>query len=99
MIDKLGLSSYFEPLYKHITLSTEVGVRKPDQRIFRAVIDSIEKDLPFESVLFITENVSHINAARQLGLKAIHYKGPGQNISEVDKLIDLILLIEDFLSN
>src|SRR5215211_3072990 len=36
IIDKLGISSYFEPLYKHITLSTEIGIRKPDQKIFQA---------------------------------------------------------------
>ena len=36
ILHKLGISSYFEPLYKHVTLSAEVGVRKPDKRIFLA---------------------------------------------------------------
>ena len=55
LIEKLGISQFFQPYYKHITLSTEVGVRKPDKKIFRFAIDSIEKDLPFENVLFITK--------------------------------------------
>jgi FMN phosphatase YigB (HAD superfamily) len=95
---KLGISSFLEPFHKHVTLSTEVGVRKPDERIFRAAIDSIEKDLSFENVLFITEDPSHVFAARQLGMKAIHYKGPGQNTGDVNQLIDLIPIIQSFLN-
>ena len=93
----LGISPYFEPLYKHVTLSTEVGVRKPDKKIFRAAVDGIEKDLPFENVLFITEDPNHISAARQLGIKGIHYKGPGQNTGDVDQLLDIVPLIQNFL--
>lgn len=96
-LDKLGIRSFFEPLYKYITLSTEVGVRKPDKKIFRVAIDSIENGLSFENVLFITEDPGHITAARQLGMKAIHFKGPGQSSGDVDQLIDLIPLIRDFL--
>lgn len=98
LIEKLGISQFFQPYYKHITLSTEVGVRKPDKKIFRFAIDSIEKDLPFENVLFITENPIHINAARQLNIRAIHYKGPGQNTGEVNNLLDLIPLVQSFLN-
>jgi FMN phosphatase YigB (HAD superfamily) len=97
MLDNLGIRSYFEPLYKYVTLSTEVGVKKPDMKIFRAAVDSIEKDLSFESVLFITEDHSHITAARQLGMNAIHFKGPGQSTGDVDQLKDLVPLIKAFL--
>jgi hypothetical protein len=98
-LHKLGITSFFEPLYKHVTLSTEVGVRKPDKKIFRAAIDSFEKDLSFENVLFITEDSSHVAVARQLGMNAIHFKGPEQSAGEVDKLIDLIPLIQKFLTD
>jgi beta-phosphoglucomutase-like phosphatase (HAD superfamily) len=98
ILNKLGIISYFEPVYKYVTLSTEVGVRKPDERIFRTAIDTIEKDLPFENVLFITENPFHISAARELGMKAIHFKGPGQSTGDTDRLIDLVPLIQSFMS-
>ncbi|HEY7080761.1 MAG TPA: hypothetical protein VH500_13740 [Nitrososphaeraceae archaeon] len=98
ILQKLGIASFFEPLYKHVTLSTEVGVRKPDKKIFRAAIDSFEKDLSFENVLFITEDSGHVAVARQFGMNAIHFKGPEQSAGEVDKLIDLVPLIQKFLS-
>jgi FMN phosphatase YigB (HAD superfamily) len=97
ILQKLGIASFFDPLYKHVTLSTEVGVRKPDKKIFRAAVDSFEKDLSFENVLFITEDSSHVSVARQLGLNAIHFKGPEQSAGDVNTLIDLIPLIEKFL--
>ena len=97
-LQRLGISSYFEPLFKHVTLSTEIGVRKPDKRIFRAAIDYIEKDLPFENVLFITENPIHVDKVRQIGMKTVHFKGPGQNTGDIDRLIDLIPLVRDFLA-
>jgi FMN phosphatase YigB (HAD superfamily) len=97
ILENLGIRSFFEPLYKHVTLSTEVGAKKPDIRIFRAAIDSLENGLSFKNVLFITEDPGHIAAARQLGINAIHFKGPGQSTGDVDKLIDLLPRIRDFL--
>lgn len=97
ILENLGIRSFFEPLYKYVTLYTEVGVRKPDKKIFRAAVDSIENGLSFENVLFITEDPNHIAAARQLGMNAIHFKGPGQSTGDVDKLIDLLPRIKDFL--
>ena len=38
MLDNLGIRSFFEPLYSYVTLLTEVGVRKPDKKIFRAAV-------------------------------------------------------------
>ena len=60
VLEKLGIQSYFQPLSQRVTLSTEVGVRKPDEKIFRNAIDKIQKDLPFHHVLFITENLDHV---------------------------------------
>ena len=50
ILEKLGIQPYFQPLSKMVTLSTEVGVRKPDQIIFRNAIDKIQRDLPFHHV-------------------------------------------------
>ncbi|MGB5090942.1 MAG: hypothetical protein WBN72_08375 [Nitrososphaeraceae archaeon] len=97
-LEDLGISEFFQPLYKHVTLSTEVGVRKPAQEFFRFAIDSIEKDLSFEQVLFITENVNHIISARQLGMKGIHVKGTGQNMGDVENLLDIIPLVQAFIN-
>lgn len=97
ILDTLGIRSFFEPVADRVTLSTEVGVFKPDERIFRAVIKKIDEDLSLQNVVFITENRSHVEAARDLGMTAIHFKGPGQNAGDVDRLVDLIPIIQEFL--
>jgi hypothetical protein len=93
-----GLDVFFKPLAKRVTLSTEVGVFKPDQRIFRAALDRLEPGLPFHHALFVTERLDHIQAARALGMMAIHFKGPGQLVGEVDRLADLLPLLERMLT-
>ena len=98
ILEKLGIQPYFQPLSQMVTLSTEVGVRKPDKIIFRNAIDKIQRDLPFHHVLFITENFDHVAAARKLGMTAIHFKGPGQNSGEVSKLVDFIPVIRRLLT-
>src|SRR4051812_37263533 len=39
ILDRLGIRSFFEPVEERVTLSSEVGVFKPDEKIFRAAIE------------------------------------------------------------
>ena len=94
ILDQLGISRFFRPLSRRVTLSSEVGVRKPDQKIFNTAIKKIDKRLGFQDAIFITENLPHIVAARHLGMTAIHFKGPTQATGEVDQLLELIPLIK-----
>ena len=94
ILDGLGLRSFFEPLADRVTLSSEVGVFKPDEKIFRAVIEKIDEGLRFGDVVFITENRRHVIEARRLGMRAIHFQGPGQNTGDVDRLVDVIPLVQ-----
>lgn len=98
-LHKSGLDTFFQPLDKRVTLSTEVGVFKPDPLIFRTALDRLQTGLPFRHALFVTERLEHIQAARELGLMAIHFKGPGQVIGEVDRLADLLPLLKRMLSS
>ena len=93
-----SLDVFFQPLAKRVTLSTDVGVYKPDRRIFRAALDRLDPGLPFHHALFVTERLEHIQAARELGMMAIHFKGPGQVTGEVDKLVDLLPLFQRMLA-
>jgi HAD superfamily hydrolase (TIGR01509 family) len=96
-LEKLGIQSYFQPLSQKVTLSTEVGVRKPDKKIFRTAIDKIYRNLPFHHVIFIADSLVHVTAARELGMTAIHFQGPGQSTGEVSKLEDLIPILRRLL--
>jgi FMN phosphatase YigB (HAD superfamily) len=97
ILDGLGLRSFFEPLADRVTLSSEVGVFKPDEKIFRAVIEKIDEGLRFGDVVFITENRRHVIEARRLGMRAIHFQGPGQNTGDVDRLVEVIPLVQKFV--
>jgi hypothetical protein len=97
LLDDLGIRSFFEPVDARVTLSTTVGVFKPDRRIFEAVIAHSGLELTFSDIFFITENLEHVEAARRLGMRAVHFRGPGQTTGEVDELLDVTRLIEEFL--
>ena len=92
----LSIQSFFKPLTQRVTLSTEVGAAKPSRKIFEAVIDKIGGGASFQNTLFITENKSHVDAARALGIRAIHFKGPGEASGDINRLVDLIPLVRDF---
>jgi hypothetical protein len=98
ILDQLGIRSFFEPVARWVTLSSEVGVVKPDESVFRAAVAKADPDLGFSDVLFVTENRAHVLAARRLGLAAVHVRGPGQPDGEVDALPDLLPIVRDLVS-
>lgn len=94
ILEKTGLAPHFTPFEQRVTLSTAVGVYKPDRKIFDAALKKLGNEAHFHHTLFITENEEHVAGARRLGMMAIHFKGPGEEKGEIDKLIDLIPIIE-----
>jgi len=97
ILEGLSIRSFFEPVADRVTLSSEVGVSKPDEKIFRAVIEKINEGLCFRDVVFITEDREHVIETRRLGMSAIHFEGPGQNAGDVDWLVDVIPLVQELL--
>jgi hypothetical protein len=96
ILDKLGIRTFFEPVAKHVTLSPEVGVNKPDPAI-RAALDRLSPGLPFSDSMFVTEKKAHVLKARLLGMRAVHFKGPGEVTGDIEKLTDLIPRVQAFL--
>jgi FMN phosphatase YigB (HAD superfamily) len=76
-LQQSGLDVFFQPANKRVTLSTDVGVSKPDPLIFKTALERLAPGLPFHHAVFVTERFEHIKAARELGLMAVHFKGPG----------------------
>lgn len=94
LLDDLGIRQFFEPVAERVTLSTEVGAFKPDVAVFRAAAAKVDPPLDFDQVLFVTENRGHVIAARQLGLMAVHVRGPGQAQGEVETLAGLVPVVQ-----
>jgi FMN phosphatase YigB (HAD superfamily) len=97
ILDGLGIRPFFEPVDDRVTLSTDVGVFKPDPRIFRAALDRLAPGLEFADALFVTENKGHVLKARELGMRAAHFKVPGQSTGDIDDLADLVPLVQAHL--
>ncbi len=51
-----------------------MGCRKPELRAWQMVLD--ENGLKPEHTLFIDDTLSNVEAARQLGIQAIHLQAP-----------------------
>lgn len=62
----IDLSGHFQKLY----YSYEVGMRKPDERIFRHVL--VEQGFDPTETLFIDDSLQHIEPARKVGLNTYH---------------------------
>lgn len=100
LLGRLGIRAFFEPLARWITLSSEVGVRKPAPATFRRAMRKAGADLGFGDVMFITENEGHVRRARELGMRAVQVPGPGGPAAGADitGLEELIGVVEQFVS-
>jgi len=69
LLNNLQLPS-LEPFFETLYLSYEVGLRKPDLRIFEYVLQ--DAGLTPERTLFIDDSIQHIQAASELGILTKH---------------------------
>ena len=65
--ERFGFLAWFEG----IVVSGEVGVNKPDPRIFRHLVDQFE--IEPTAALFIDDSSENVDAARTLGFRAIQF--------------------------
>lgn len=69
----------FMSLFKDIVLSGEVGLLKPDRRIFEILIERTGR--PAGECLFIDDAPANVQAAQQLGMQAIQFVGSQELVS------------------
>lgn len=63
-----------EDLFETVFLSYEMGLMKPDTRIYEKVLD--KAGLKAEETLFLDDNADNIRGAAQLGIQTIHVQKP-----------------------
>jgi FMN phosphatase YigB (HAD superfamily) len=59
-------------LFEAWTLSYEVGLRKPDEKIYRAAL--LRSGVVPSRSVFIDDNRENVEAAEKVGMKGVHYK-------------------------
>lgn len=67
--------------FAEIVVSGEVGLAKPDPRIFRLLLDRIGRAAG--ECLFIDDGPRNVEAAQELGFETIRFQSPGQLRSEL----------------
>ncbi|MDF1519962.1 MAG: HAD-IA family hydrolase [Brevefilum sp.] len=61
----------------HILVSAELGVVKPDPKIYQILAETIDCD--FNGILFVDDYIENIEGANSLGIQTIHYR-PGLDL-------------------
>jgi len=72
--------------FDQILISAEIGLVKPDRFIFERIISDLGVK-PAEAVL-VDDFLYNVEAAKSVGLEAIHFRDPNQTLEDLRKLID-----------
>lgn len=64
----------FIQYFDGIVISCEVGLMKPDPKIYHLAADSL--GVAVDEALFIDDFIENVEGARQVGMQALHYTDP-----------------------
>ena len=76
-----------DEIFELIVDSAWVGMRKPDPAIYHLTLERL--GLSPEASLFIDDNELNVEAARELGMRAVHFRSNEQAIPEIRDLAGL----------
>ena len=75
-----------DEIFEFVVDSAFVGCRKPDREIYEIVLERL--GLPAEVCLFIDDVEVNVEAAREIGLSAVHFRDNEQAIPEIRRQLD-----------
>jgi putative hydrolase of the HAD superfamily len=75
----------FDDAFDAMIVSAEVGVMKPDARIYQIALDTLGVT-PAEAVL-LDDFIKNVEGARAVGMQAIHFVQPEQALDELKRLL------------
>lgn len=79
------IAQKFEDAFDDMVISAEIGIAKPDARIYQAAMQNLQV-LPNESV-FLDDTLKNVEAAQNIGMHAIHFLQPGLAIEQLNTLM------------
>jgi len=85
-----GLRDYivrekFDDAFHHMFISAEVGVAKPDPKIYHIALEQLQVN-PKEAV-FIDDFIENITACEKVGMKGIHFTDSQSALQQLKKMI------------
>ncbi|HVY10201.1 MAG TPA: HAD family phosphatase [Mycobacteriales bacterium] len=79
----------WDELFDVIVISGEVGMRKPEARIYQHAADKL--GLPPEACVFVDDLAPNIRGAEAVGMVGIHHVTPQQTIEQLEGLLGIDL--------
>jgi putative hydrolase of the HAD superfamily len=71
--------------FDHLIISAEVGVRKPDPKIYQITLEAV--GCQADQAVFIDDVAENIAAAQSIGLHGIHFQSREQALRDLDSLL------------
>lgn len=81
--------SQFPVLFDGVVISGEVGVRKPEPRIYELGAEVIA--LPPAACIFVDDLPGNLKPARALGMATVHHTIAGETVPELERLLGVRL--------
>jgi len=78
---------HFDQLTDLIIYSHEVGIAKPDRRIYELTCERLE--VQPAQMIFLDDNEGHLKAAREFGIHAILFQNTLQAIADIEAVLPL----------
>ncbi len=78
-------------IFDHIFISAELKLAKPDPRIYQHVINELGLDPA--ALIFVDDFIENVEAARDAGINAIHFRSREQALMELAEYLDRDLSI------
>ena len=76
----------FDDAFDHMVISGEVGVMKPEARIYQIALEQAGVS-PNEAV-FVDDFIENIEGCEELGMHGIHFRDPKDAMTELKQLLD-----------
>lgn len=77
---------HFEDAFDTMIISGEVGMAKPDSRIFKLALEKLS--VSAEEAIFVDDFQRNVDAAQAIGLHAIRFKTVQQTQADINLLLD-----------
>jgi putative hydrolase of the HAD superfamily len=75
----------FEDAFDHLVISAEVGVMKPEARIYQIALE--QAGVRPDEAVFVDDFYENIEGCRDVGMHGIHFQNPEQALNELEQLL------------